>query len=241
MNKNLADKYLRETVANYDLIAKEFSDTRFRPWPEMFELVKQFVKEGDSVLDIGCGNGRLINALNNLNKINYLGIDNSQHLLQQAQKQFPKQKFQTGEILDLSKLGSQLFDEVFLIAVLHHVPSTEYQLQSLKEVAKHLKPNGYLIMENWNLKQPRFWWHWIHKYVLDPKLGFKDLLIPWKKLPESKQKVQIWRYCHSFSRQEIAQLLHKANFRLVQQHYIKNGVKSSWWHGHNLVTVAQKC
>ncbi|PIX02803.1 SAM-dependent methyltransferase, partial [bacterium (Candidatus Gribaldobacteria) CG_4_8_14_3_um_filter_42_11] len=44
------------------------------------------VKDGDKVLDVGCGNGRLVKAFEN-KKISYLGVDNSEKLIKLATNQ----------------------------------------------------------------------------------------------------------------------------------------------------------
>ncbi len=52
------------------------------------------IVDGQKVLDLGCGNGRLLNVLQNKN-IDYIGVDNSENLLLNAQNAYPvlKDKF----------------------------------------------------------------------------------------------------------------------------------------------------
>jgi SAM-dependent methyltransferase len=85
MKKNTADKILQETELGYDLIAQKFSQTRKHFWREL-EFIKDFCKEGDNVLDFGCGNGRLLNLIE-ASKINYWGVDVSEKLIEHAKSQ----------------------------------------------------------------------------------------------------------------------------------------------------------
>jgi len=57
-------------------------------------FLNQYIENHQKILDLGCGNGRLLNFLKN-KKIEYIGVDNSEKLLLEAQKQYPeyKQKF----------------------------------------------------------------------------------------------------------------------------------------------------
>ena len=58
-----------DVKSSYDIIAKEFKDTRVFTW----NWVDKFIQEISNnnyldILDIGCGNGRFLNYNNNLGK-----------------------------------------------------------------------------------------------------------------------------------------------------------------------------
>jgi len=73
---------------NYEEIAADFDMTRKNcVWPELAKLA-ELVKDGDRVLDVGCGNGRLLRALTG-KSIEYLGVDSSSELIEMARKNFP--------------------------------------------------------------------------------------------------------------------------------------------------------
>ncbi|MBI2459383.1 MAG: class I SAM-dependent methyltransferase [Parcubacteria group bacterium] len=82
------EKYLLNLVKrNYEEIAADFDLTRKKQlWPELLRLTEP-VKNGDRVLDVGCGNGRLLEAFGE-KKISYLGVDNSEKLIETARKNF---------------------------------------------------------------------------------------------------------------------------------------------------------
>jgi 2-polyprenyl-3-methyl-5-hydroxy-6-metoxy-1,4-benzoquinol methylase len=97
-----------------------------------------------SVLDLGCGNGKLVTGLPEY--VTYIGTDFSETLLDEARALHPKYEFRYGDVLDPNdwiKLGQ--YDAVFCVAVLHHIPSRDNQLYVLKEIKKHLKPGGFMF------------------------------------------------------------------------------------------------
>jgi cyclopropane fatty-acyl-phospholipid synthase-like methyltransferase len=51
----------------------------------------EYILPGQKVLDLGCGNGRLFKILKNKN-VKYVGVDNSEKLLLEAQKQYSEDK-----------------------------------------------------------------------------------------------------------------------------------------------------
>jgi len=95
MEDQIIKQIIAGTKANYKKIAVKFSDTREKIWPEMEEF-KKYIKDGDKILDLGCGNGRLIEAFRN-KRVEYTGMDNSKELIEIAKRKFqiPNSKFQT--------------------------------------------------------------------------------------------------------------------------------------------------
>jgi len=145
MDKDYAEYLLNKTREDYNLIAEEFSMTRWDIWSE-FNIFRGYIKDGDRVLDIGCGNGRLLKLLKDKN-IDYIGVDNSEKLINLAKEKYPQNRFLVADSLNLP-FPENYFDEVFLIAVLHNVPSKEFRLQILKEAKRVLKQDGILIIKN---------------------------------------------------------------------------------------------
>jgi alkylated DNA repair protein alkB family protein 8 len=231
MKEEVALKILAKNKELYNNIAFDFSRSRGVLWPE-FEYFKGYLANGQDVLDLGCGNGRLLWLLKDY-KVNYLGIDYSQKLISVAQSNWPNTKFLVADILNLPNL-KQKFDLVFCVAVLHHIPSKKFRLQVLKQIKDLLKPNGKLLMTNWNLWQTRYL-KYIIKYTLlkmtDPlnevngikhmNLDLGDVFIPWQK------KYQ--RYVHAFTEMEVESLLKKSGFEIIKNVSNKR----------NIITVAK--
>ena len=90
MNIEVAKKLLEKTKNDYEKIAIGFNETRGRAphFRSDLEQLVGYVSEGNKVLDLGSGNGRLYELLKD-KKIDYLGIDNCASLVLKAKAHFP--------------------------------------------------------------------------------------------------------------------------------------------------------
>ena len=255
---------IKKNKATYDLIGAEFSDTRDRLWPEMELLVKKYVKKNNKILDVGCGNARLLGRLNN---VYYLGVDSSKELINQAKRKlgisylpYGTQKLQATmggnrsskfinfkelDMLRLGKLQEKNFDIVFMFASFNHIPSKELRLKVLEDVKKLLKPAGLLIMTNWNL-----WQMGVKKNVWNCKIrrkkmpknkksdvGFKDVITFWES---RRGNAGGELYYRAFTKRELRQLLRTAGFKIIENYYSDKGKKSRWYKARNIVSAARR-
>ena len=85
MKRKYAEYLLKKTKEDYDKIAEEFSRTRERPWPEIKFLIDKYIIAGERILDLGCGNGRLLEFFKD-KKVDYIGTDFSEKLIEIAKK-----------------------------------------------------------------------------------------------------------------------------------------------------------
>ena len=229
MDKNYAQYLLKRTREDYNLIARDFGATRRFAWNELFPLAR-YANPGDRVLDLGCGNGRLLQIFKDID-IDYVGVDNSEKLIEMAKKEYPAGKFQVADALKLP-FADNYFDKVYSIAVFHHIPSKDFRRQFLQEAKRVLKPNGLLILTVWNLWQ---WsgWKGIIKYTALKflglsKLDFKDVFVPWGKSCQ--------RYIHDFTKKELKILIEKSGFKVKELGIIKRQTGR----GSNIYIIAEK-
>jgi len=251
-------RILHETREIYNAIAPDFSQTRSKWWYGFGDF-NRYVKPGDRVLDVGCGNGRMA-EVSRESKIEYLGVDQSEELIKIARERFgaePWASFETADVLNLEKYKNQ-FDLVLCIAVLHHLPSAALRAQAVENLAGALRPGGRLIIYNWNLfcfKWLKLYWphllNYRQKWGEYRILNWRDAFIPWK-LKNNWQP----RYVHSFGRGELKKLLQAAGlevegiyphtnfsegkFGVGVYYQNKDGQKSSWIQGVNSVVMARK-
>ena len=238
MKKETADALLAKVHDDYQDIADEFSATRTDLWPEM-ERFQAFVKSGDRVLDIGCGNGRAYQLFAG-QAIAYEGVDVSERLVALARERVRDvlAGFRVGSMLALP-FEDQEFDVAVCVAVLHHIPSAEYRLKALQEAYRVLNQGGRLLMTNWDRWKPRFWKEHLSalaaKWFRGAPYDHKDIFIRWNRGP-----TKVDRYYHAFTRRELADLCRKAGFIVEENYYTAKGKKVPWWKGDNLVTICKK-
>lgn len=220
MDIEYAKKILEETRKNYNLISKDFSGTRNKFWEEM-SFISAYVRDGDKVLDLGCGNGRLSEIFQG-KKIDYYGVDFSEKLIEIAKKRYPQLKFQVADALNLP-FPDNFFDKVYSIAVLHHIPSKELRIQFLRETKRVLKPGGTVILSVWNF--PFF--KKLASLIKFGKLDSGDVFVSWGR--------NFFRYVHVFFKQELISLFRQADFKKIKIRKIRR--KSS--KESNLLAVAE--
>ena len=127
---------------NYDKIAPEFAAMRndFSTEKKYLDLLKNYLKPGDEILDLGCGHGFLASYLSE-QQFKVIGIDASEKLLGIAKRNHPSMNFIFGDIRTVEI--NKTFDAVLEWWCLFHLPK-EDQLKMFPRFARWLKPNGIL-------------------------------------------------------------------------------------------------
>lgn len=98
------------------------------------KIFKKFVREGDSVLDVGCATGGFYEIARK-SKISYTGIDITHESISEAKRKYPTVTFLEGDIRNLP-FKDNSFDMVVCWDVLVHVVEYRLALQELCRVAK---------------------------------------------------------------------------------------------------------
>lgn len=98
-------------------------------------------KEGEKILDLGCGTGELTAQLATTGA-QVMGIDGSASMIASARQHFPDIKFVVADATSFSV--PEKFDAVFSNAVLHWIRQKE---KVLDRIHKHLVPGGRLVLE----------------------------------------------------------------------------------------------
>lgn len=215
----------------YNTSGEYFSKTRVWPWPEMNSILDN-IKDGTKILDLGCGNGRLLNGIKA--KVNYTGIDFSQTLIKEANKLHKGKKFVLANITKKvvwDKLSK--YDTIFCIAVLHHIPTHAQQLFILTKAHEHLIKDGSLYLSVWNLWQLKYLKHHFSQKSLKLKLKNPN----WVDIPFQHQD----RFCYAFTKKHLDKLLKQTRFTNNTIFYSdRNGKKTNFVYGKNLNLKAVK-
>ena len=239
MQNSIKSKLLREVKYFYEKEGRAFSCTRSYSWPLM-DLFKKYLKSGDTLLDIGAGNGRLIESLSK--DVNYIGIEPSLALRESAEKLYgDHNNFKMFEgSFPRVKVDDGLADILSCIAVFHHLPSRELREESVNELYRLLKKDGIAIVTVWNLRSKKFfsWNNFWHAWLRIPGVengDWGDYYVSWK----STGKIED-RYVHAFTLKEFKKLFKKKNWDVLNiGAYDKKGWMSAW-EGRNLVVVLRK-
>ncbi|MFA5067200.1 MAG: class I SAM-dependent methyltransferase [Candidatus Izemoplasmatales bacterium] len=237
MDKETAARLSAQNRDNYDSFSGAFAQTRSYLWPEMAALAEGNFKEGDSVLDIGCGNGRFYPFFKERGG-KYFGIDNSRNLIAIARESFPGAEFAVADALALPFKDNE-FDLAVSIAALHHIPSKEFRKIFFKEARRVLKPGGILVATVWDLRPQTMikakQWKRLKNFAKTQfkiaagleKLDFGDFFIAWQNKYE--------RFHHAFALRELRELAAASGFEIE-----KNGATSFGAKEGNLYIVAKK-
>ena len=208
---------MAELQKTYNAISKEFSESRAFAGKE-FELFRPYLQPGQTIVDLGCGNGRLLQFLEreaqqwHHQAFYYIGIDNSAELLVEARKKYPDRDFKNGDFLKIP-LKDDSTDLLFCIRAFHHIPSEKLQLKTLAEMKRSLKGNGILILTVWSLWQKTYWKELLKAFIRSiitlGAYSAKDLYIPWGT---DKKR----RYYHAFTRKELEKVVKKSGLKILE-------------------------
>lgn len=167
-------------------------------------VIANLIKDGSSVLDVGCGNGRLLEFLINEKGVTGHGIDNSDTALDMV-----REKGITAYKCDLSNGNipiNQTYDYIVMSEIIEHLPDSEKLMKSVQDMFSeslivtfpnigHFTYRLRLLLgrfpECWKWhpgEHVRFWTKKDFKYWVDRQdNGFENLyvkkMIPGEKMP----------------------------------------------------------
>jgi ubiquinone/menaquinone biosynthesis C-methylase UbiE len=94
----------------------------------------------DTIIDIGCGNGRDVHVFQSLG-FNAIGIDTDQDVLSIAKRKFPESRFEKQNAESLTFPDNSV-GACFMINVIHYVNREK----AMSEAFRILKPGGFLYI-----------------------------------------------------------------------------------------------
>jgi len=140
---------LRKKMQEYKWDAEEYKKHSGSQQLWAQELLKKLdLQSDDSVLDIGCGDGKITAGIaSRITSGRVVGIDNSPEMIKLSKKNFPEKlhKNLRFDVLNASNMTfNREFDIVFSNAALHWIQD---HLSVLKEILNSLKNGGIALLQ----------------------------------------------------------------------------------------------
>jgi SAM-dependent methyltransferase len=234
MNGKTVQKLLDLNREFYQTFALNFSATRLRIQPGVKQILEN-IPSNINILDLGCGNGKLAQALAEGGfQGEYFGFDFSYELLGFARKSLENSinfSFIQGDLSSKAwelKVVNQVkgriedakFHVVLSFATFHHLPGSDLHKDTLKKIHALLTKDGRLFHSNWQFLnserlrkriQP-----WARVGLESEDIDPGDYLLDWR------QGGHGLRYVHHFSHKELISLAAQTGFKVVES-YLSDG------------------
>ncbi|NOY62061.1 MAG: methyltransferase domain-containing protein [Gammaproteobacteria bacterium] len=133
----------------YAQLAQKYDDKwRFYVEETLLETLKRVeIHAGERLLDVGCGTGALLEAIDKLCPDAVLsGIDPTQEMLDIAGKRLPKKIYIAQSWASNLPFETETFDVVVFCSMFHYIRDP---IIALKEVTRVLKPAGRIVITDW--------------------------------------------------------------------------------------------
>lgn len=240
---------VEQTMVSYDALGEYFFNkgSRLRLWSDIVPLLG-CIRPGNTVLDLGCGNGEGIPYLPP--RVQYWGIDTNEKLIRILQERYEgdsSKHFLVGDMEDAGLYGALrkdlgTADVIMSIATLHHILSVRGLEKALNECSTLLASEGRMVVSFWNMwnvSARKSIWNMVRKGgvrgILRALAGERDL--PLRFGNASTENVLWYR---AYTVKEIRDTALSAGFVVESLLYSKEGTPAHWWDGNNIVGVLRK-
>lgn len=221
MRPEIAQKLLEMNRQFYETQAADFSQSRQGINPGFDALRQALPRPCRRLLDVGCGNGRLGQYLQQQQAIGaYVGVDFSSGLLAIA----PTLANGAFYARDLSQPGCLdglgQFEAIACLATLHHLPGRANRVRLLREMGARLAPDGRLFLSTWqfvqNERQQRKIRDWAEVGLAAHDVEPGDYLLSWQR------GAFAYRYASLIDETEMTALAAAAGLSLLR-HFRSDG------------------
>lgn len=164
------------------------------------------LKEGDKIIDVGCGDGFYLYLLSNLPiKLDLVGFDYDQTVLTNARKNLGSKKIKlvSGTATEMP-FQNNSFNKAIMTEVLEHIDDDQ---KALKEVYRMLIPKGILLLTVPSYHFPFLWdpINWILQNIFNTHISGTGFF------------AGIWaRHIRLYKKNELEKLIKKTGFIIDQ-------------------------
>ncbi len=230
MNSETASLLRALNRSFYDELGPSFSVTRAQIQPGVKRLLPVMLAQ-PKILDLGCGNGTLAEALALSNyEGEYLGVDGSPSLLgfaRERARRYPmlRAEFIQADLLEAEdpRINGQKWALITCFAALQHLPSQAAHLAFFKNTARIMEDGGKLMLSCWQIhNSPRLVAHiqdWSKVGLKPEDLETGDILMDWRR---QDSQISGLRYVHEFRDEELKALGEAAGLHL-QESFFSDG------------------
>jgi len=250
IKKSLTSFYDMEAEKYYHTRNKHRADAHF-----FLEEIKKSKKKTIHILEFGCGSGRFLAHLGQLNwvTIKYTWVDISQKLLSFAKKQLTKKTWSThisatfvcDDIVNyITGLKQESFDFVIWIASFQHIPTKKQRFFLMKNIYRILHYDGKVLMSNWSFSRRFIKKHLTPLY----KSLLQYLFFRWKPhirndliIPRTNKKTLHQRYYHIYTISELKYIFTTSGFDIETIWHIRKwSFVPSRHHSQNSLIIGKK-
>ena len=186
-------------------------------------------------LDIGCGSGALaVEWMRQQRTGLYQGVDFSQDLLSEAQKEIwevhlpvgLEVKFSTADLISdrwNSPFMKTEWDGALCFAVLHHIPGIDMRQRICTSIRGLLGRQRKLYLSVWQVKNSQRLMRrilpWSQAGINEDELDAGDVLMDWRAVSENESHLTGFRYVHIFTENELGTLAENSGFEVKETFY----------------------
>ncbi|ODV91299.1 hypothetical protein CANCADRAFT_3010 [Tortispora caseinolytica NRRL Y-17796] len=188
----------------YDKIASHFSNTRYKPWPQVSKYLNALPK-GSIGADIGCGNGKYFTCSPNI----VIGSDRSVELIKIALRRSVS-TYSDAFVCDMLNMPyrNASLDFAISIAAIHHISTQDRRVQAIKNILAVLAPHGTALLYVWAKEQT-------NKKIQPENPDDLDVMVPWT----TPDGTTYSRYYHLYREGDINIEIKLAGGKLIESGY----------------------
>ncbi len=128
----------RWNTNHYERYTSELNrEELYKLYPSESWALYRTVKDAQSIVDLGCGNGAMSSIIYKINKkAKYVGVDHQENLIKIANKKYKYANFIPGDVISFVKENKKKYDIVMAWSVIKSISKWKYLIKKMIEDSK---------------------------------------------------------------------------------------------------------